>query len=161
MALLFVLGAGVIRGFAVTISLGIIVSMFTATLLVRWIAWQWVKRAKPVDLEADGPRYRLRLIPDDTKIPFMRGAVMGLCVSAVLSIGSIALFATQGLNYGIDFKGGVLIEARLDRPADFPQLRSPPGELDLGQVSLQQFGSRSAESRVGKEGVSTGRSRWS
>src|SRR3546814_19162692 len=71
----------------------------------------------------------------------MRGAVMGLCVSAVLSIGSIALFATQGLNYGIDFKGGVLIEARLDRPADFPQLRSTLGELDIGQVSLQQFGS--------------------
>src|SRR3546814_19789012 len=97
MALLFVLGAGVIRGFAVTISLGIIVSMFTATLLVRWIAWQWVKRAKPVDLEADGPRYRLRLIPDDPKLPFLRGAVMGLCVLAAVSTRSLALFAPQGL----------------------------------------------------------------
>ena len=83
---------------------------------------------------------RIRLAPDDTKIPFMKGRYAGLIVSAVLSTLSIILFFYPGLNYGIDFVGGVVIEARTPQVADFPALRTSLGHLGLGQVALQQFG---------------------
>lgn len=85
--------------------------------------------------------YKLRLIPDNTSYPFMKGRIIGLAVSAFLSVISVILFFYPGLNYGIDFKGGIVIEARLQQPADFPALRNLIGGLDLGHAALQQFGS--------------------
>jgi SecD/SecF fusion protein len=49
----------------------------------------------------------LRLVPDGTKIQFMKARPIGLAVSAVLSIASVALFFYPGLNYGVDFRGGI------------------------------------------------------
>src|ERR1700687_5192734 len=83
----------------------------------------------------------LRLVPDDTKIQFMRGRHAGLIVSAVLSIASVILFFTPGLNYGIDFLGGVVVELRLPGPADSGAIRDALENLHLGEVKLQQFGS--------------------
>lgn len=85
--------------------------------------------------------YKLRLIPDNTSYPFMKGRIVGLGISAFLSVISIILFFYPGLNYGIDFKGGIVIEARLQQPADFPALRNLIGNLELGHAALQQFGS--------------------
>jgi preprotein translocase subunit SecF len=83
----------------------------------------------------------LRLVPDDTKIAFMRGRILGLATSAFLSIASVILFFHPGLNYGVDFKGGIAIEIQTPQPADFSVLRSALDGLGLGQVQLQQFGS--------------------
>ncbi|MGO4124004.1 protein translocase subunit SecF [Inquilinus sp. YAF38] len=85
----------------------------------------------------------LRLVPDDTKIQFMRGRILGLATSAFLSIASVILFFHPGLNYGVDFKGGIAIEIQTPQPADFSVLRSELDALGLGQVQLQQFGSPS------------------
>ena len=82
-----------------------------------------------------------RLVPDNTKIAFMKGRVAGLITSAVLSIASIILFFHPGLNYGVDFRGGIIIELRTQGPADFTALRSSIEKLDVGPVQLQQFGS--------------------
>jgi preprotein translocase subunit SecF len=83
----------------------------------------------------------LRLVPDDTKIQFMRGRHAGLIVSAVLSIASVILFFVPGLNYGIDFRGGVVVELRLPGPADNGAIRAAMEGLHFGEVKLQQFGS--------------------
>ena len=85
--------------------------------------------------------FRLRLVPDNTNIQFMRGRHAGLIVSAFLSIASVVLFFYPGLNYGIDFRGGIVIEARTPQAADFASLRHTLGQLNLGQVALQEFGS--------------------
>jgi len=85
--------------------------------------------------------FRLRFVPDNTKIKFMRGRFLGLLVSAVLSTASVILFFYPGLNYGIDFKGGISIEARTQGPADFSALRSKINGLGLGEAQLQSFGS--------------------
>ena len=82
----------------------------------------------------------LRLIPDDTAIPFMRGRYAGVATSAVLSIASLVLFVWPGLNYSIDFRGGVLIEARLPGPADLSAIRTTVGSLGFGDAAVQQFG---------------------
>jgi preprotein translocase subunit SecF len=85
--------------------------------------------------------FRLRLVRDKTNIQFMRGRIAGLVVSAVLSTLSIGLFFYPGLNYGIDFRGGILIQARAESAVDFAALRNSLDGIGLGQVALQEFGS--------------------
>jgi preprotein translocase subunit SecF len=84
---------------------------------------------------------RLRIFPDKTDIKFMKGRFAGLGLSALLSVISIVLYFHPGLNYGIDFKGGIVIEARTPAPADFPALRATISAQNVGQAGLQQFGS--------------------
>lgn len=82
----------------------------------------------------------IRLVPDDTKIPFMRMSRFGFFLSGILCAISILLFATIGLNYGIDFKGGSVITIRTEGPAKIDELRTTLNALGLGGVELQQFG---------------------
>ena len=82
----------------------------------------------------------LRLVPDNTHIRFMRGRLAGPLVSAVLSVASLFLFVWPGLNYGIDFQGGVVAELRTPGPADLAALRGAFEGLHLGEVKLQNFG---------------------
>jgi preprotein translocase subunit SecF len=83
----------------------------------------------------------LRLVPDDTKFRFMWLRKVSFPLSIALAIASIALFVTVGLNYGIDFKGGTIIEMKTDGPADVAAIRSEIGSLNLGDVQVQEFGS--------------------
>ena len=82
----------------------------------------------------------VRLIPDDTKYPFMRLSRFGFFVSGILCSIAIALFAIKGLNYGIDFKGGSEIQVRSSQPLQLDDLRSKLDALGVGKVELQQIG---------------------
>ena len=85
------------------------------------------------------PLIVIRRVP---KIDFMRWHYYGLAFSVLLSVLTIVLFATKGLNYGIDFVGGTLIEAKTTTgPADLAAMRAKLDSLHLGEASLQQFGS--------------------
>ncbi len=81
-----------------------------------------------------------RLVPDGTRIPFMRGRYMGLIVSAVLSLTSVALFFYPGLNLGIDFSGGIVMEVRTPGPADVGAIRSALAAEHVGEQGVQRFG---------------------
>ena len=83
----------------------------------------------------------LRIIPDDTKIPFMRYSRFGYFISGILCAASILLFLFVGLNVGVDFKGGTVITIRTEQPANLDQLRSTINSLGLGSAELQEFGS--------------------
>lgn len=84
----------------------------------------------------------LRIVPDNTKFDFTQFRRISFPISAVLSICAITLFFTHGLNFGIDFKGGTLLEVQSKSgPADIPTMRTTLGNLGLGEVQLQQFGS--------------------
>ncbi len=82
----------------------------------------------------------LQLVPYDTKIDFTgrRSLFYGLALLVII-VSFSALF-TKGLNYGIDFKGGLLIEIRTPEKADIAGLRSTLNDLGLGEVKLQDFG---------------------
>jgi preprotein translocase subunit SecF len=84
----------------------------------------------------------LRIVPDDTKFDFMRFRRISFPISAVLSIIAILLYFFHGLNFGIDFIGGTLIEVQSKSgSADLAKMRSTLGGLGLGEVQLQEFGS--------------------
>ncbi len=83
----------------------------------------------------------LRIVPDDTKFDFMRFRRISFPISAVLSIIAMLLFFFNGLNFGVDFVGGTLIEVQSKTgPADLARMRSAMSSLGLGEVQLQQFG---------------------
>jgi preprotein translocase SecF subunit len=82
----------------------------------------------------------LRIIPDNTRIRFMRGRYLGLLVSAILSTASIILFFHPGLNLGIDFAGGIIMEARTPGPADFAKLRAALAAEGVRTSGVQRFG---------------------
>src|ERR1700756_988484 len=83
----------------------------------------------------------LRIVPDDTKFDFMRFRRISFPASALLSILAISLYFLHGLNFGIDFVGGTLMEVQSKSgPADLAKMRSTMSGLQLGDFQLQQFG---------------------
>ena len=83
----------------------------------------------------------IRFIPDDTKIPFMRISRFGFFVSGLLCLASLILFLFVGLNVGVDFKGGTVIDIRTEQPTNIDQMRGKLDSLGLGSIELQEFGS--------------------
>ena len=82
----------------------------------------------------------LRFIPADINVSFIPKRIMFFIFSAVLITSSVGLFLTKGLNYGIDFQGGILMEVRTDKVAGISAMRTTLGNLGLGEVALQEFG---------------------
>jgi len=84
----------------------------------------------------------LRIVPDDTKFDFMRFRRISFPISALLSIVALGAFLTLGLNFGIDFKGGTLLEVRWpNNTLNIGDVRSKLEALDLGEVQIQEIGS--------------------
>jgi len=106
----------------VLIGLGVLIAVLTVVSAFGWLP-------------------SLRIVPDNTKFDFTRFRRISFPISAVLSIVAITLFFTHGLNFGIDFKGGTLLEVRAkSSAADIAAMRTSLNGLGLGDVQLQQFG---------------------
>jgi len=135
--ILFYLGSGPIRGFAVTLAIGIITTVFTAFTLTRWMIALWLRRTRPTEM----PQGFVKLVPDDTSVPFMSWRKIAFAFSIVTALISAVLFMTVEMNYGIDFRGGSSIEVKaLQGQGDAADIRSRLSELNLGDVQVQAIG---------------------
>lgn len=85
--------------------------------------------------------YPLRLLPDKIDFDFMNFKKISYTLSIILSLISILWVGIYKFNFGIDFAGGIVIEVRLDQAPDLPKMREVLGDLGIGEVVLQNFGS--------------------
>jgi len=81
----------------------------------------------------------LKLIPDDTKIEFTKMRFTAMVLSALLIVGSLVALFTHGLNFGIDFRGGVTIEVAGSEPIDTGAVQNAIADLQLGDVKVQEI----------------------
>ncbi|MFK4823874.1 protein translocase subunit SecDF [Paenochrobactrum sp. BZR 588] len=117
---LFILGSGAVYGFALTVTIGIATTLFTTLTFTRLLISQWVRIMKPKEV----PKRRLKLVPTVTRIPFMRLQFLTLGVSVLACAIVLALFVNVGFNYGVDFRGGAMVE-----------LQARQGDADLVDIS--------------------------
>jgi len=134
--ILFAMGSGPVKGFAVTLGVGIVTSVFAATMLTRLMVVSWLAWARPKTMKV----HVFSLAPSGTRIAFMSARRVAAAVSGLLVAASIAGAAILGLNFGIDFRGGTLIEVRTVEAADLGRIRSVVGGLGLGDIQVQGFG---------------------
>ncbi len=135
---LFYMGSGPVRGFSVTLTVGILTTVFTAVTLSRWMISYWMRNSRPKAL----PKGIRTGMFDGINLRFMAIRKYTFAASAALSVAAIIGFGTVGLNLGIDFVGGSIIELRAKQgDADIADIRTRLDELNLGEVQVQGFGS--------------------
>ena len=133
--IMFVIGSGAVRGFAVTLGLGIVTSMFTAVYVTRLIVLGWMHWRRPKVLRVQG---WLRLAPVQSAFNFFRWQWATFGASVVAVVASVLLVATMGLNFGIDFKGGTTFRTETTQEVDVGVYRDALAGLGLGDVAISE-----------------------
>lgn len=129
--ILFWQATGPVKGFAVTLTLGLIASMFTA-LLVTHVCFGWM-------LENFGLK-RLTMLnwSPSRAIDFLRHRRIFLTLTALAVLGSIAILAVRGeRNFGIDFSGGDLLVLEVKQPVEMAKVRASLEGIGMGDVEMQ------------------------
>ena len=157
---LYQFGTGPIRGFALTLCIGIVSSLFTAFFVTRTI-FELITRKSEQSSLSIGP---VALFAN-LNIRFLSLRNIGFGASAaVLLIGIVSILGINGIRQGIDFAGGTLLELHFDPAVQVEDIRSQLGrvpvgdaEIDLSKSEIKQFGSendiliRVSESGAGTE----------
>jgi SecD/SecF fusion protein len=133
--ILFAMGSGPVRGFAITLGLGIITSVFTAIFVTRLLVVMWFERKRPKTLMQGRA---LRLVPKETSWDFFKRWKLNLGVGGVLIVVAFVSFLLQGLNFGIDFRGGTTVRTESAQQVDVAQYREAIEQLELGDVSITE-----------------------
>ena len=82
----------------------------------------------------------LNLVPIKPSLDFISKRKLFFVFSSLLLLLSMVLYMTRSLNYGIDFKGGIMLEIRTTQESSVGQMRGLLSDLSLGEISLQEFG---------------------
>ena len=136
--ILFAIGSGPVRGFAVTLSLGILCSMFTAIMGTRALMQLLYGRARALRRLPIGAMQLLRRRA--RALNFMGHRRFGAVLSGVLLSIAVASLLTRGLNFGIDFTGGTLVEVEYETPVDIGAARELLAGTEFEDIVLQAVG---------------------
>jgi SecD/SecF fusion protein len=151
--LLFFLAAGPVRGFGVTLTIGVLASLFSALVVTRalaeWIATRgWVRRRPEVTGIARHGRVRTWL--NEKGPDLMRYSRRWLLASAVVVGLSIAGIVIRGLDFGVEFTGGRLIEVSTTRPVDPDRARAVVAEAGFPTAVVHESGGDDVTVRTGE-----------
>jgi len=134
-AFLFQFGTGPIKGFAVTLFLGLLASMFTAIYVSRWMFEVYLLGRQSKHLSIGSLR------SFNFQIDFLRYRTIAITVSLIVILAcAVAYWRRGGFNFGVDFAGGSEIQVHFDAPQNSENLRQALQTQGLGNVAIQQFG---------------------
>ncbi|PWD83346.1 protein translocase subunit SecD [Ignatzschineria cameli] len=138
---LFFIGSGPIKGFAVTLSVGIITSVFTAVYFNRAIINLLYGSRRTIKKLSIGGRERLHIFSGETTYNFMRYAKVWIGACVVVCILAVGISVTKGFKLGLDFTGGTEIEAVYEKPVEIDTVREQLEAIGFDSVVAQHFGS--------------------
>ncbi|MBR3681857.1 MAG: protein translocase subunit SecDF [Tidjanibacter sp.] len=141
---LFVFGTGPVQGFATTLIIGIITSLFTSLFITRIIFERRLAKGKDIKFASKGTQNFLA----NTKVNFIGIRKYSYIISLVLIVASIVSLSTRGLNYGVDFSGGRTFVVRFDQSVTADQVReglqgafdAVEGDANSKSFEVKQFG---------------------
>lgn len=131
--LLFWFGTGPVKGFATTLSLGLIVGMFTSVFVTR-VVFDWITKDKTVET------LRMFKLIGTTTIDFIGTRKIAYICSLVVIIGGMSLFVARGQNnFGVEFTGGVVQQFSFDKNVDISAIRQSLKEIGLESERIQRL----------------------
>lgn len=133
-AILFVMGSGPVKGFAVTLALGLITSVFSAIFVTRAMVVWWYGRKNRKGWTLKG----VHVVPAETAIDFFKRAKATFGFSAAMVAAALVAFLAIGLNFGIDFKGGTTIRTQSESAVDVADYRAAMSDLGLGDITITE-----------------------
>lgn len=165
-AIMFFFGAGPVRGFAWTLSLGVITSVFSAVMVTQLLLAWWYHARRPKTLPIQAPDGKgvwplIKILPQKTNFGFVRFSKLAGIISIALVAGSLfftiwpATPPCGGLNCGVDFKGGTILEMSQKSTIDLAKLRSTLDTLDLHDVQVQGAGQAGQDAMIRFESPTT------
>ena len=136
-SLLFVFGSGPVKGFAVTIAIGLITSLFTSVALTKLLMQRATRKhqREPINLSSPLLTMADKLGPFN----FLKSKKIALSVSLLLTLCSMALFLKPGLQYGVDFTGGTMMEISAPQLST-EQLRTVLKQHHFEDIAIQEYG---------------------
>ena len=141
-ALLFIFGTGPIQGFAVTLSIGIVASMFSAIFVTR-VVFDHIVKKNPAKV------FKMLEIFKNPNIPFLKGRFWAYGFSVIcLALGIFALTARGTKNYGVEFTGGTYVQVAFNQAVDQGKFRDELEKQGLKAVTLQHFGEASSHQYI-------------
>ncbi len=133
--LLFYFGSGPIKGFAVTLSIGIVASMFTAITVTKVVFDAFTRGERKISLRM------MNILKEVPKFDYIKWRYFGYGLSIlVIGIGLAVFFMRGEKMYGVDFSGGVLEQVKFKQTMDLAKIRNVLAKKGLGGVNLQNFG---------------------
>lgn len=151
--ILFFFATGAVRGFGLTLTVGVVVSMFTALVVTRLfveLAMKNRRLAKSPRLLGMGVGDRLRQRFDQRPPDIMSRARLWFSLSALVLIVAVIGLLTRGLNFGLEFTGGRLMEFASDAPADLDKVRAEIADAGFARVVVQESGDGNVAIRAGQ-----------
>jgi len=156
--IMYAFGAGTVKGFAITLGIGTLTSVFSSVMISMVLVGWWYKAGRPKTMPiAEGVSPKawplIKVLPKKTDIHFVNYARLFAALSAVAVIGSLVMSVgippkapCGGLTCGIDFKGGTVLEMKSPTPMDLGQLRADLNGQGLQDVEVQGVGGGTAQS---------------
>lgn len=134
---LFVLGTGPIKGFATTLLIGIVTSLFTAIFITRMLLNMSVVKGKTLTFDTTLTRKWFT----NFNFNFLKYKKLAYTISGIIVIGSLISIFTIGLNEGVDFKGGRTFQVRFDKPVSAENVRETLAKEDVfGSAEAKVYG---------------------
>jgi len=132
--ILYQFGSGPIQGFALTLMIGILASLFSALIITKIMFEFMIIKGYKIDI---GSRSR---VFDKLNIDFLGKRKLAYVISSVLLVIGISSLVLRGLELGIDFKGGSEIALQFDQPIDIGEIRNELSTIGLGNIEVKTFG---------------------